>query len=109
MPSDKFWSSDEILLSTPDRNYTVNDYKQFFDDINYPLGYEYREVTKNLVYDLQPPHVETHCLYGVGLNTPSNSFFTYFSKYVMKLRIFFLLKLVLCIKKQKTFRTSNRL
>jgi lysophospholipase-3 len=72
MPSDKFWSADEVLVSTPKRNYTVNDYKQFFDDVGFPLGYEYRLNTQNLTYDLIPPHVEIHCLYGIGMKTPDS-------------------------------------
>ena len=30
MPSDMFWGKDEILVERPGRNYTVNDFKQFF-------------------------------------------------------------------------------
>ncbi len=31
-----------------------------------------RENTQNLVYDLKPPNVEVHCLYGVGVKTPGS-------------------------------------
>ncbi len=40
MPSSEFWSSDEVLVSRPERNYTVNDYLQFFQDLNYEIGIE---------------------------------------------------------------------
>lgn len=70
MPTDKFWAGDEVLVSTPTRNYTVNDYQDFFEDIGFPIGYEMRKATQNLVYNLDPPQVETHCLYGMGLKTP---------------------------------------
>ena len=69
MPTDRFWSSREILVSTPLRNYTVNDYEDFFNDIGFPTGLQYRKDTSHLVYDLKAPHVETHCIYGVGLKT----------------------------------------
>lgn len=71
MPSDKFWGSDEVLVQTPNRNYTVHDYEDFFNDINYPTGYELRKTTKDLIYDLNPPDVEVHALYGVDLKTPA--------------------------------------
>lgn len=71
MPSSKFWGADEILVQTPNRNYTVNDYEQFFNDINYKTGHELRENTKDLIYDLNPPDVEVHALYGIDVKTPA--------------------------------------
>jgi len=71
MPSSKFWGADEILVQTPSRNYTVNDYEQFFNDINYKTGHELRENTKDLIYDLNPPDVEVHALYGIDVKTPA--------------------------------------
>ncbi len=59
-------------MSTPNRNYTVNDYQQFFNDINFPVGHELRLNTKDLIYDLHPPEVELHSLYGINLKTPAS-------------------------------------
>ncbi|GAB6026887.1 hypothetical protein CHUAL_013532 [Chamberlinius hualienensis] len=82
LPSDKFWSKDDILVSTSTRNYTVADYKDYFQDLKFTDGYNMWLDTKNLIYDLQPPGVEVHCLYGTGVDTeekitystiPSNS------------------------------------
>jgi lysophospholipase-3 len=70
MPTDRFWSKDEILVSRPSRNYTVNDYQQFFSDLGFDTGYLMRKNTEKLVYDLIAPQVELHCLYGVGMKTP---------------------------------------
>lgn len=72
MPSDRFWKSDEVLVSTPDRNYTVTDYEQFFKDLDHIDGYEMRQNTKDLIVELNPPDVEIHTLYGVGLKTPAS-------------------------------------
>ncbi|PSN37787.1 Group XV phospholipase A2 [Blattella germanica] len=47
MPSNLFWTKDDILVQTPDKNYTVNDFQQFF----------------------HAPDVELHCLYGFGIDT----------------------------------------
>ena len=59
MPMDKFWGPDELLASRPGRNYTVNDYEQFFKDIGYELGYTLRKNTEHLIDDLKPPNVES--------------------------------------------------
>lgn len=71
MPSEKFWDADEILVSTPNRNYTVNDYEQLFKDLGHEDGYLMRENTKNLIMNLNPPDVEFHALYGVEMKTPA--------------------------------------
>ena len=76
MPSDKFWDSNEVIISRPGRNYTVADYEQFFQDLNFTTGYEMRKNTQKLIYDLKPPEVELHCLYGVGLKTPESFVYT---------------------------------
>ncbi|CAF1643615.1 unnamed protein product, partial [Adineta ricciae] len=36
MPSVNFWGKDEVLVVTPQRNYTVNDYEALFNDIQFP-------------------------------------------------------------------------
>jgi len=71
MPSYNFWGPEEVLVSRPSKNYTVNDYEEFFNDIKYPDGYELYKKTTSLINDLNPPDVETHSLYGVDLKTPS--------------------------------------
>lgn len=76
MPSDRFWAKDEVIVSRPTRNYTVQDYEQLFNDINFQTGYEMRKNTEKLVYDLKAPQVELHCLYGVGLKTPEKFLFS---------------------------------
>ena len=76
MPSSQFWSDDEILVSQPKQNYTVKDYKTFFQDINFLDGYEMRLDVEKLTYDLIAPEVEVHALYGVGVKTPQTFFFT---------------------------------
>lgn len=58
MPSDKFWDADEVLVQTDKRNYTVNDYQAFFEDLGYMDGWDMHLDTKPLIYDLTPPGVE---------------------------------------------------
>ena len=69
-PSPVYWGSNDVLITTPVRNYTVNDYEELFNGLNYPLGYTFRQLTGNLVDYMGPPNVEIHCLYGVNVPTP---------------------------------------
>jgi len=69
LPSQKLWESDEILIESASRNYTVSDYRQFFEDINYTIGYNMWLDVKNLTYNMTPPGVEVHCLHGYGIDT----------------------------------------
>jgi len=49
LPYDTFWNDDEVIISAPTRNYTVKDYSEFFDDINFPNGKLMRGDTENLI------------------------------------------------------------
>ncbi|CAF0944065.1 unnamed protein product, partial [Didymodactylos carnosus] len=70
MPSPNFWSADEVLVATPFKNYTVQNYKEFFTDINYPTGYQFWLNVKDLVDELKPPEIEVHALYSSQMSTP---------------------------------------
>lgn len=76
MPYDTFWADEEILVYGPSTNYTVKDYKKFFDDIEFPDGFLMREDTENLIKKLDPPGVEVHCLYGTNVKTPGAFWYT---------------------------------
>ncbi|GFR74991.1 group XV phospholipase A2-like [Elysia marginata] len=69
MPHDKFWGPEETLIVTEHRNYTVDDFKDFFHDIDYPNAWQMRLDTQNLTRDLIPPGVHLHCVHGSGLPT----------------------------------------
>ncbi|KAK2193876.1 hypothetical protein NP493_5g17110 [Ridgeia piscesae] len=71
MPYDTFWNDTEILVTGPHGNYTVNDYKRFFDDLGYPDGYDMRQDTEKLVDPLAPPGVEVYCIHGKIVKTPA--------------------------------------
>lgn len=74
MPSPELWSSDEVLVKTPGRSYTVNDYDDFFKDMGFPLGIKLRKLVRNLIYPLSThaPNVRLHCLYGTGVHTAAS-------------------------------------
>ena len=59
--------NDTVLVVTPSRNYTANDYQQLFADAGYPQGYtQFTEIDM-----LRPaPNVPTYCFYGLGFDTP---------------------------------------
>jgi len=58
-----------VLVSTPARNYTVQDYPQFFTDIGFPDGLDMMRNVLNLT-PLAHPRVPTSCVYSVGVDTP---------------------------------------
>ena len=67
LPSDEFWSPDEVLVVSPEKNYTMKDIKQLFTDINYMTGYMMWEDTRSLINPLKAPGVEMHCLHGINV------------------------------------------
>ncbi|XP_023217052.1 group XV phospholipase A2-like isoform X1 [Centruroides sculpturatus] len=79
-PSDKFWSKDDVLVSTPKRNYTVDDYRQFFEDINYTTGWEMWKDVRGLIHNMTPPGVEIHCLHGANVSTIERLYYADFSE-----------------------------
>lgn len=68
-PNANTWPADKVLLQAPNANYTVKDYQRFFQDIDYPEGWEMRKDTESLVSALEPPGVAVHCLFGSGVPT----------------------------------------
>lgn len=72
LPSDELWSSDEVLVKTSRRSYTVKDYDAFFKDIRFPEGSFVRRNVQGLISPLaqHSPNVTLHCLYGNGVSTP---------------------------------------
>ncbi|XP_019876595.2 phospholipase A2 group XV isoform X2 [Aethina tumida] len=69
LPSKLYWKPDEILIETEKKNFTINDLKEFFNDIAFPDGWEMRQDTEPYQLNFKPPGVEVHCLYGVNVNT----------------------------------------
>lgn len=76
MPSNKYWSPEEVMVQTSSRNYTVNDYQDFFLDIGFDSGYDMWQDTHPLVHELVAPGVELHCLYGTGVDTAERLVYT---------------------------------
>ncbi|RCN34756.1 Lecithin:cholesterol acyltransferase [Ancylostoma caninum] len=69
-PSVAVWNTSEILASTDTKNYTLANVEEFFQDINYPLGWDQYKVAAQMNGNLDPPGVKVHCIYGTGIATP---------------------------------------
>lgn len=69
LPSKDVWPEEATLIKNRNKSYTVNDYKRFFQDINYPIGYEMWLDVHNLTSPRSAPHVEVHCLHGHKVST----------------------------------------
>ncbi|KAJ9587279.1 hypothetical protein L9F63_019210, partial [Diploptera punctata] len=69
MPSGLFWNAHDVLVQTSKKNYTVNDFQQFFEDIDYTVGWEMRKDVQKYSLEFDAPGVEVHCLHGIGVNT----------------------------------------
>ncbi|OAF65345.1 hypothetical protein A3Q56_06945, partial [Intoshia linei] len=68
-PSKIGWNETEILVKTDYKNYTLQNLEEFHNDINYNEGYlRYTSVQSVTDYSFKPG-IETHCLYGTGVNT----------------------------------------
>lgn len=70
MPSPLFWKPDQVLISTADRSYTVNDYQAFYEGIKHPEGWEIYKDVLPYIKDFSPPGVEVQCYYGSDVDTP---------------------------------------
>ncbi|XP_049578263.1 lysosomal phospholipase A and acyltransferase [Syngnathus scovelli] len=79
LPYSHTWPKDKVLIQTPTKNYTVMDYKQLYFDLGFEDGWLMRQDTESLLFDLTPPGVPVHCLYGSGV--PTSESFQYNSKF----------------------------
>ena len=71
LPRPSVWGN-TILVSTPARNYTANDYQQLFFDIGLTDGFVMYQGIENVNRNFPSPNVPTHCFYGVGVGTPQS-------------------------------------
>ena len=64
------FTKDAVLVETPSRQYTANDYKQFFNDLEFPQGYDMFLGSDEIRYQWPGPNVTTYCVYGSNVSTP---------------------------------------
>lgn len=75
-PNERFWKSDEVLVETPTKNYTNQNYQEFFTDLNETNAFQIWKDVKDLNADLKPPGVEVFCLHGRGVPTTKKVVYT---------------------------------
>lgn len=69
LPSPSYWNSDEVLVQTDKKNFTLSNLKDFFYGIGFPDGWEMKLDTDPYKQNFKAPGVEVHCLYGIQMNT----------------------------------------
>ncbi|XP_052865995.1 phospholipase A2 group XV-like [Anopheles cruzii] len=69
LPSPLFWKPNEVLARTQGRIYTMSQLEDFFNDLDYPNGWEMRKDTLPYTLNFTAPGVELHCFYGTKINT----------------------------------------
>jgi len=72
-----FWLSpvperfgDQVLVTTPSRNYTAQDYDAFYDDIGHSAGKKLMKRVQALTSSAKAPGVDVVCMYSSGVDTP---------------------------------------
>ena len=70
------WTRDQVIITTPQRNYTAWDYQNLFNDIDFQRGYEMFLEFSNLTGYLPPPNVTTFAFYGCQYPTPEKFIYT---------------------------------
>ena len=64
------WNSTDILVKTPAKNYTVLDYQELFNDINFTNGYAFWLNGAKIIPNLGAPGVELLCIHVSEISTP---------------------------------------
>ena len=75
LPTKFAFKNNETIVKTSSRNYTIENYNDFFEDIGYPIGYRRLVAMDNFRNQIAHPGVPLHCLFGYGIST--EAMFTY--------------------------------
>ena len=60
----------QVLISTPAKDYTANDYKELFRKVGYTNGYRFFQRVQIINPNYPAPNVPTYCFYGNKVKTP---------------------------------------
>ena len=69
MPSTDLWEEDEVLIQSQNINITLSNYREFYDLLGQPDGYEMYKDTKDLLKGIPAPQIEFYCWHGIGVPT----------------------------------------
>lgn len=71
LPKPSVWGN-KVLVTTPKRTYTANDYQALFSDMGYPRGFDIYSGVSAINAGFPPPKVPTYCFYGTKVDTPES-------------------------------------
>jgi len=71
LPAPRHFGS-QVFVSTPQRNYTAQDYSAFFEDVGFPAGKRLLKRVEALLGAAEAPGVDVVCMYSLGVDTPSS-------------------------------------
>lgn len=66
------WFGDKVLVTTPTRNYSAQEYDAFFQDIGFPAGKKLYKRIADVTSAVTAPGVDVVCMYGLGVDTPDH-------------------------------------
>ncbi|XP_065075238.1 phospholipase A2 group XV-like [Ochlerotatus camptorhynchus] len=69
MPNPLFWKPQTILAKTKTKVYTLENLQDFYEDIDFPLGWEMYQDVLPYVKNFTAPGVEIYCFYGTNVPT----------------------------------------
>ena len=69
MPSADLWDENEVLVQSQNINITLANYKNFYDLLGEPTGFDMWQDTKNLLKGIPAPQVEFYCWHGINVPT----------------------------------------
>ena len=69
MPGEGFWSGDEVLVQTEDKNFTRTNLGEYFTTMGEPNMASMVEDTKGLLAGFPAPNVEVFCSHGSKVDT----------------------------------------
>ena len=71
LPKPSIWG-DTVLVTTPNRTYSANDYSDLFTDISYPVGFDMYTGITGINEGFPAPNVPVYCFYGTNFTTPES-------------------------------------
>ena len=71
LPRSSIWG-DTVLVTTPVRTYTANEYMDLFANISYPVGFDMYTGITGINEGFPAPNVPVYCFYGTNLSTPES-------------------------------------
>ncbi|ELT94107.1 hypothetical protein CAPTEDRAFT_214081 [Capitella teleta] len=69
LPHEPTWQSDDVIVRTPQRNFTVRDYEEMFDMLGHPEGKSVLRRARPAWSNIHHPGVDLYCWHGQGVDT----------------------------------------